>query len=52
MIPDTTAIAFEATAEVDRRDFNVSFNGALENGSLVVGNKVKIEIEIEASKAN
>jgi hypothetical protein len=27
----------------------VSFNHALDNGGLVVGNKVKIELEVEAA---
>jgi polyisoprenoid-binding protein YceI len=46
-----TVVAFEATAEIDRRDFGVSFNHALLDGSVVVGNKVVIEIEVEASLA-
>jgi polyisoprenoid-binding protein YceI len=44
-----TVVAFEATAEIDRRDFGVSFNHSLLDGSVVVGNKVVIEIEVEAS---
>jgi polyisoprenoid-binding protein YceI len=39
---------FEATAEIDRRDFGVSFQGTLEDGALVVGNKVNLEFAIEA----
>jgi len=50
MAPDSTVAAFEASTEIDRRDFGVSFNGTLENGSLVVGNKVKLELEVEAHK--
>jgi polyisoprenoid-binding protein YceI len=46
-----TVVAFEATGEIDRRDFGVSFNHALLDGSVVVGNKVVIEIEVEASLA-
>ena len=46
-----TVVAFEATAEIDRRDFGVSFNHSLLDGSVVVGNKVVIEIEVEASLA-
>ena len=42
-------IAFSASAEVDRRDFGVSFNHSLIDGSVVVSNKVKIELEVEAS---
>jgi polyisoprenoid-binding protein YceI len=47
-----TVVAFEATAEIDRRDFGVSFNHSLLDGSVVVGNKVVIEIEVEASLAD
>ena len=47
-----TVVAFEATAEIDRRDFGVSFNHSLLDGSLVVGNKVVIEVEVEASLAD
>ncbi|MGD0320988.1 MAG: YceI family protein [Acidimicrobiales bacterium] len=46
-----TVVAFSATAEIDRRDFGVSFNRSLLDGSVVVGNKVKIELEVEASLA-
>jgi polyisoprenoid-binding protein YceI len=50
MAPGVTVAGFEARAEIDRRDFNVSFEGLLENGSLVVGNKITLEFVIEASK--
>lgn len=43
-----TVVAFSAYAEIDRRDFGVNFNSSLIDGSVVVGNKVKIEIEVEA----
>jgi polyisoprenoid-binding protein YceI len=46
-----TVVAFSATAEIDRRDFGVSFNHSLLDGSVVVGNKVTLEIEVEASLA-
>jgi polyisoprenoid-binding protein YceI len=45
-----TVVGFEASTEIDRRDFGVAFEGALEDGSLVVGHKVKLELEIEAHK--
>jgi polyisoprenoid-binding protein YceI len=48
MAPGVTAVGFEARAEIDRRDFDVSFAGTLENGSLVVSNKIVIELAIEA----
>jgi polyisoprenoid-binding protein YceI len=46
-----TVVAFSASAEIDRRDFGVTFNHALLDGSVVVGNKVKIELEVEAGLA-
>ena len=49
MAPNSTVVGFEATASIDRRDFDVSFNGTLENGSFVVSNKVELELAIEAS---
>jgi polyisoprenoid-binding protein YceI len=48
MVEGKTVVAFTATADIDRRDFGVSFNHSLLDGSVVVGNKVVIEIEVEA----
>jgi polyisoprenoid-binding protein YceI len=47
-----TVVAFSASAEIDRRDFGVSFNHSLLDGSVVVGNKVVIELEVEAGLAD
>jgi len=41
-------IGFTASAEIDRNDFGVSFNAALEAGGFVVSPKIKLEIEAEA----
>ncbi len=41
-------IAFSAETEIDRTDFGLDFNAALETGGLVVGKKVKINLEVEA----
>lgn len=49
MAPGVTVAGFEARAEVDRRDFNVNFEGALENGSLVVGHKIVLELAVEVA---
>ena len=43
-------VAFSATGEINRRDFGVSFNHSLLDGSVVVGNKVVIELEVEAAR--
>ena len=45
---DLQRIAFSAETEIDRTDFGLTWNQALENGGLVVGKKVKISIEVEA----
>ncbi|BCJ59375.1 YceI family protein [Micromonospora endophytica] len=39
---------FSASAEIDREDFGLTWNVALESGGVLVGKKVKIEIEGEA----
>jgi polyisoprenoid-binding protein YceI len=49
MAPGVLVAGFEAKAEIDRRDFGVNFEGALENGSLVVGNKISLELAIESA---
>jgi polyisoprenoid-binding protein YceI len=41
-------LGFTASAEIDRNEFGVSFNAALETGGFVVSPKVKLEIEAEA----
>lgn len=41
-------IAFSATTEIDRNDFGLDFNAALETGGLIVGKNVKINLEVEA----
>ncbi len=39
---------FSASTEVDREDWGLTWNQALESGGVLVGKKAKIEIEIEA----
>lgn len=39
--------AFTATAELDREDFGLTWNQALEAGGVLLGKKVEIEIEAE-----
>jgi polyisoprenoid-binding protein YceI len=51
MAEGKTVVAFSAKAEIDRRDFGVVFNHSLLDGSVVVGNKVIIELEVEAGLA-
>ena len=42
---------FTATGELNRRDFNVNFNAPLQNGGVVVADKIQLQLEIEAVKA-
>jgi polyisoprenoid-binding protein YceI len=44
-------VSATATAIVNRKDFNINWNKALDNGGWVVGDEVKITIEIAASEA-
>jgi polyisoprenoid-binding protein YceI len=41
---------FSATAKLDRRDYGLLWNQLIESGGVVVGNEVKISIEVEAVK--
>lgn len=43
-------IVFSASTSIDRRDFGVTWNMALEAGGLLVSNEIKIEIELEATR--
>ena len=42
-------VGFSATTSIEREDFGVSFNGVMEAGGVVVGKKVDIDLEIEAT---
>ena len=46
-----TRVGFTAKAEINRKDWGLEWNVALEAGGVVVGEKVKIELEIEAIRA-
>jgi polyisoprenoid-binding protein YceI len=39
---------FEASAEIDRRDWGLEWNQALETGGILVGNIVKIQLGVQA----
>jgi polyisoprenoid-binding protein YceI len=45
------ALGFSATGEVNREDFGLTWNQALETGGVLVGKKATIEIEAEAVPA-
>jgi polyisoprenoid-binding protein YceI len=42
---------FTARTSIDRKDFGLTWNQALDAGGVLVGDKVEIDIEIEAVKA-
>jgi len=43
-------IALSATTEIDREEFGVSWNTALETGGVLVNKKVKLEVEVQATR--
>ena len=43
-----TRAGFTATGEINRQDFGVTWNAAMEHGGVVVSDKVNINLEIEA----
>jgi polyisoprenoid-binding protein YceI len=44
----TEAASWTATTQIDRKDFDLTWNAPLEAGGFLVGDDVKIEIDIEA----
>lgn len=44
-------IAFSATTSIDRRDFGLTWNQALEAGGVLVGHDIKITLEVQATPA-
>ena len=45
-----TVAGFTAETKINRKDFGMNWNKALDNGGLVVGNEVAIRLEIECIK--
>jgi polyisoprenoid-binding protein YceI len=43
-----TRFGFSATGEINRHDFGVNWNAAIEGGGVVVGDRVAINIEAQA----
>ena len=43
---------FSATAGISREDFGLTWNQPLESGGILVGDKVTIELDIEATKSD
>jgi polyisoprenoid-binding protein YceI len=45
-----TKAGFEGTATVNRKDWGLTWNAALETGGFLIADKVKLVLEIEAGK--
>ncbi len=43
-------VGFEGSATINRKDFGVSWNAALDGGGVMVSDKVNLEFEVEAIK--
>jgi polyisoprenoid-binding protein YceI len=46
----TTSAGFSASATINRKDWGLTWNQALETGGVLVGEKINIEIELELVK--
>lgn len=42
-------ISYSATTKINRKDYGLNWNAALETGGMLVGDEIKITIEIEAN---
>src|ERR1700741_957630 len=40
-------VSFSATGKIDRREFGLTWNQALEAGGILVGNEIKLSIEVQ-----
>ena len=45
-------LAFSGTTTIDRRDFGLTWNQALETGGVLVSNEIKITLDVQAVKAS
>lgn len=46
-----TRVAVSATAKINRKDFGLTWNAALETGGILVGDEVNITLDVEFVKA-
>jgi polyisoprenoid-binding protein YceI len=44
----TSALGFSASTEIDREEWGLTYNQVLETGGVMVGKKVRIELNVEA----
>ena len=45
-----TRMGLSASGEIDKDDFGVSFNAALETGGFILGKTIRLEIEVEGTE--
>ncbi len=45
-----TRVGFEGEAKINRKDFNLTWNAALETGGVLVGEDIKLSLDVEAVK--
>ncbi len=50
MRPGTFARGFEGTTTINRKDFGLVWNGTLKSGDAVIGDEVKIDINLEGDR--
>jgi polyisoprenoid-binding protein YceI len=48
---NNTKAGFSATTDINRKDWGLTWNVALETGGVLVGDKIRIELDIQAAKA-
>lgn len=46
-----TRVGFSAEGELNRRDFGLDFNVTLDNGSMLVSEKIKLHLDVQAVKS-
>jgi polyisoprenoid-binding protein YceI len=47
-----TKAGFTASAEISRKQWGIEWNVALDTGGVLVGDKVRVELDIQAAKAD
>lgn len=45
-------VSFSADTKIDRREFGLTWNAALETGGVLVSNEIKLHLEVQAVKAS
>jgi polyisoprenoid-binding protein YceI len=50
-VPCVEVYGFEAEAKINREEFGLTWNAALETGGVLVGKDIKIKVELEVNPA-